>query len=429
MKASRLACAALALCSGAVIAGAETYSFVTIAGDPSAGSADGANSDARFLHPTGVAVDRSRNVFVSDMENHTIRKLTPAGTNWISSTIAGLAGHAGAADGTNSNARFNAPFGLALDSAGNIYVADMGNSTIRKLTPVGTNWVSSTIAGLVGSPGSADGTNHDIRFTGPVGVAVGGGDLFVADAGNFTIRRLTPAGTSWVSSTIAGLAGNSSPQACTNCDGTNDNARFGPLSSITVDNAGNIYVGDQVWITDWAAMLIRKVTPIGTNWVTSTTARMDAGPLGVVAGTDGNLYVSTSWDQVILQMTLNRGSWLSRAIAGDWGRPGSSDATNGAARVNRPAAVAVDSSGSVYVADTGNNTIRKITPSGTNWLSSTLAGPPPSSGSVDGTNKAARFLTNWIDLGSPVSATSETVSATDASAVQNQRFYRVVLLP
>src|SRR5487761_2582361 len=90
-------------------------------------------------------------------------------------TIAGLAGNPGSADGTNSAARFRAPQGLALDENLNVYVADTGNSTIRKLTQIGTNWVTTTIAGLAGSPGTADGTNSDARFNACASVSVGGG--------------------------------------------------------------------------------------------------------------------------------------------------------------------------------------------------------------------------------------------------------------
>ena len=107
------------------------YTFTTLAGAASIGSADGTGSAARFFEPNGVATDSSGNVYVADTVNNTIRKITPAG---VVTTLAGLAGSGGSADGTGSAARFNYPSGVATDASGNVYVADTYNSTIRKIT-------------------------------------------------------------------------------------------------------------------------------------------------------------------------------------------------------------------------------------------------------------------------------------------------------
>ena len=206
---------------------------------------------AGFNIPTGVAVDSAGNVYVADQGNHTIRKITPAG---VVSTLAGLAGSAGSTDGTGSAARFFQPLGVAVDAAGNVYVADTNNQTIRKITPAG---VVSTLAGLANSQGSTDGTGSAARFFAPTSVAVDAvGDVYVADDSNHTIRKITPAG---VVSTLAGLAGSAGF-----ADGTGSAARFNNPSGVTVDAAGNAYVAD----SDNSA--IRKITPAG---VVTTFAR------------------------------------------------------------------------------------------------------------------------------------------------------------
>ena len=150
--------------------------MTTLAGTGSSGSADGPGATASFNWPYGVAVDGAGNVFVADTVNNTIRKITSAG---VVTTLAGTAGSSGSADGTGATARFSYPSGVAVDGAGNVFVADSANSTIRKITPSG---VVTTLAGTAGSYGSADGTGAAARFADPCGVAVdGAGNVFVAD--------------------------------------------------------------------------------------------------------------------------------------------------------------------------------------------------------------------------------------------------------
>ncbi len=171
------------------------------------GIADGTGSAAEFYEPQGVAVDSAGTVYVADTWNHTIRKITPAG---VVSTLAGVPGSAGSIDGNDLNegtntARFNSPAGVAVDGDGNVYVADYFNHTIRKVTAAG---VVSTLAGLPGVWGSADGTNSDARFYEPAAVAVDSAtNVYVLDSGNHTIRKLSPAGTNWVVTTVGGTPG------------------------------------------------------------------------------------------------------------------------------------------------------------------------------------------------------------------------------
>src|SRR5439155_685875 len=160
---------------------------------------DGTGSAARFYYPEGVAADAGGNVYVADSGNSTIRKITPAG---VVTTLTGLAGKPGSDDGAGSAARFAYPVGVAADAAGNVYVADSDNHTIRKITPAGG---VTTLAGLAASPGGADGTGSAARFYYPGGVAAdAAGNVYVADTDNYTIRKITPGG---VVTTLAGLAG------------------------------------------------------------------------------------------------------------------------------------------------------------------------------------------------------------------------------
>src|SRR5438094_4530277 len=145
------ALALVALALAAAQAGAqstyEPYTFTTLAGGGGFTNAYGTGGAERLWGPSGVAVDTSGNVYVGDQFNYTIRKVTPAGEV---TTLAGLTGSYGSADGTGSDARFNDPWGVAVDTSGNVYVADVSNNTIRKVTPAG---VVMTLAGMAGRSG------------------------------------------------------------------------------------------------------------------------------------------------------------------------------------------------------------------------------------------------------------------------------------
>jgi Matrixin/Immunoglobulin domain/NHL repeat len=164
----------------------------TLAGSPGqTGDDDGTGSAARFNHPSGVAVDASGNVFVTDSTNNTIRKITPSG---VVTTLAGLARIAGQEDGAGIDATFNNPTGIALDGSGNLYVADTGNSCIRKITPTG---VVTTFAGLPTAAGLQDGPGTAALFNQPRALVIdsGSANLFVADTGNAAIRKIALDGT------------------------------------------------------------------------------------------------------------------------------------------------------------------------------------------------------------------------------------------
>ena len=319
------------------------YEFTTIAGlAGTSGNADGTNDEARFYFPGGIAVDSNGILYAADILNHTIRKLTPAGTNWVVTTIAGLAGNPGSSDGTNSGARFDHPNGVTVDQAGNDFVADHYNHTIRKLIPSGTNWIVSTIAGLALTHGSVDGTNSEARFWSPTGIAVDtNGHLYVADTLNFTVRQIVQSGANWVVTTIAGLALNYGP-----ADGTNSDAQFDFPYGITADRSGRLYVAD------FGNNAIRQILASGRDWIVST-------------------------------------------IAGSSNAIGSADGPGWLATFNEPNSVCVDEAGFVYASDQNNNIIRKLIGSGTNWNVSTIGGVPLQAGSSDGLGSDARFKQPW----------------------------------
>jgi DNA-binding beta-propeller fold protein YncE len=163
-----------------------TDSVTTLAGNGSAGFINGHDSTViKFNSPAGVAVDAAGNIYVADCWNHCIRKISPADS--LTTTLAG-SGDAGYIDGTGTAARFSCPTGVAVDAAGNVYVADCRNNYIRKITPDGK---VTTIAGT-GEQGFADGAGMAAKFNAPTGIAVdAAGNIYVADCWNHCIRKIT----------------------------------------------------------------------------------------------------------------------------------------------------------------------------------------------------------------------------------------------
>lgn len=290
-------------------------------------------------------------------------------------TLAGKAGEFGAVDGTGAEARFSQRFGTgAVDSAGDLYVVDADAHAIRKVTPAG---VVTTYAGKLGEAGSADGDLAMARFNDPVALAIGrDGTMYVADAGNHTIRTITPGGTV---TTLAGTVGESG-----RVDGARVDARFAGLWSLAVDAAGTVYVGEE----DSGA--IRTVTPDGT--VTTFVGQLGrsgvwedgVGPaarlgfaFGMAVGPDGPLYfadVNASRTVSVLRTVAPDGTVAT--IDADWA-------------AGQPAKLWVDNGSVVYVTGFLNGTVLRITPDGTVTI---LAGETGSDVLYrDGPGDVARF--------------------------------------
>ncbi len=262
----------------------------------------------------GIAADKSGNVYVTDETANVIWKISPEGV-W--SIFAGSSGVAGSANGTGTAATFREPKGIAIDGSGNFYVADMGNALIRKISPKG---VVTTLAGG-GKGTAANGKGAAASFNTLTGIGVDKtGNVYVADYGSNMIRKITPGG---VVTTLAGTEGVNGA-----ANGTGKTASFSSINGIAVDPSGNVYVADK------GNALVRKITSRGL--VTTL-----AGALGTVKG-------------------QNLG--------------GFADGTGTSALFHTPYGVAVDPSGSVYVADFWNNSIRKINPKG---VVTTVAGSRP----------------------------------------------------
>ena len=341
-------------------------SVTTLAGEPGVpGSSNGTGPAAHFDSPSGLAVDGNGIVYVSDTGNHTIRRISAAG---VVTTLAGVAGQSGATNEFGNPALFNTPLGLAVDTAGHVYVSDSGNHLIRKITPGGA---ITNLAGQPGAWGSLDGIGSAARFNRPVGLAVDSqGNVFVADAFNYAIRRITPAG---VVTTIAGFAGNDGYT-----DGLGGAARFGKPAELAIDARGNLFVADSFNHT------IRRVTPGG----------------------------------------------LVSTVAGRAGLDGSSDGVNGRARFFNPYGVALDPQGNLFVTDTYNQTLRSLFIPFRVALDKSSGSAVLEWDAVTGRKYRVQFceqLAAWQDLDPIVTATGLTATLTDTTT-SSGRFYRVRLV-
>ena len=317
----------------------------TFAGSGSTGSADLNGIAASFNLPTVVTIDSFGNVFVVDRSNHKIRKIT---SNGDVTTFAG-SGVSGSVDGIGTAASFRYPDGAVFDSQNNLFISDQSNHKIRKITPDGT---VTTFAGS-GAIGSAEGIGTAASFYYPAGMAVDANDnLLVADYGNNKIRKITPNGTvsTFAGTGVAGAA-----------EGTTLTAQLNGVTGVCVDSFGNVFVAD------YYNNKIRKIDTLGNVSTFAGSGSMGSSdgigtaasfyyPAIVAVDATNNLFVTDEENHKIRKITTDG---TVSTYAGD----GILGATNGIstdAQFNFPTGVAVDDSNTVFVADYGNNKIRKI---------------------------------------------------------------------
>jgi ABC-type branched-subunit amino acid transport system substrate-binding protein len=325
----------------------------TYAGTGAAGYKDGRVKEAQFNAPTGLAVDAAGNLYVFDWFNYRIRLISPDG---VVSTLAGT-GEAGFADGPAAEAQFRGIAGtLAMDPTGNLVVPDGGNHRIRLISPTG---VVSTLAGT-GTPGYGDGPADQAQFDNPTGVAMdAAGNVYVADAGNNRIRLITPQGQ------VRTLAGSGEPGYK---DGPAMEAQFDNPSSLTVDSSGNIVVAEGFpWLFRGTRRL-RLITPAGV--VTTLAGSGEPGhkdgpaaearfvfPVNPTFDAGGNLVVADAGEARLRLVTPDG---LVYTLAGT-GEPGRTDGAGPVAQFAELVGVAVGPRGEVYVADANGATIRRVT--------------------------------------------------------------------
>jgi sugar lactone lactonase YvrE len=380
-----------------------TGQVTTLAGTGAAGAVDGIGVSAQFSNPSGIAIDNVGNVYVADELNYTIRKITP---NGVVSTLAGMAGMKGSIDGVGATARFQSLGDIAIDRSGAVIAADTGNNAVRRISPDG---VVTTIAGALRNKGSTDGAALASRLNLPGSIARdNAGNMYFAEEGNSTIRKLSLGGDV---TTFAGKAGTSGAQ-----DGLGAAATFTAPRSISLDQQGNIYVADsslirkisasgdvklfadtgavarvgsrvpafikgslesiafdsrsQLYAVESVNANLNKVSPEGV--FTAIDCGASCTPLSITSDPNGNLFVASRGairrvgvDGVT---TVLAGSGPSTTSPlGGWRDGAAADALFG----SYMPALAIDSSGNIFVCDAINHVIRKITPSG---VVTTIAG-------------------------------------------------------
>ena len=318
----------------------KTLTVNRVAGSPPSAvgkgsTVDGQGADARFVEPTGVAIDGAGTIYVADNGANLIRAISAAG---FVSTLAG-SGVSGLRDGAAATAQFFAPNGLALEADGSLLVADSGNHRIRRISRDGqvTTVAGSGPSGL-GRGGFADGPPTTARFNLPKGVAVtGSGDILVSDTDNARIRRISKDGTV---TTVAGTG------ELGKADGGASVATFSNVSGIALGPDGSLFIADQ------PNNSIRRIDPLGT---VTTVAQGFRFPSAVAVNKSGEIFVSDTGNNRVVLLSPK-----GVVIAEAGGTQGAADGTGRQAQFFNPAGVAIGPAGTAFVTDSTNAILRSV---------------------------------------------------------------------
>ncbi len=356
---------------------ADSYTISTLAGSDWVGENVPATS-AILLQAEGIAMDPAGNIYISDANNHRVRQIAP---NGFIHTIAGNGAPGFSGDGgPASSSQLNSPYGLALDVSGNLYIADLGNARIRRITPAG---VISTVAGggSLTAGGANEGSNASlVSFKSPRNIAIDdSGAMYISDFGGARVYRMAPDGT------LTTLAGTGWPGY--SGDGPAPFAQLNYPTALAADHQGNVYIADSgnhlirrvsagqvtsiarsalptglafdgystLYVADHSAGQILEI-PLQSGKATA----MNVSAADIVCGNDGNLYAADL--RVVQRVILSGNSW---GIAGGGSMAEVDGGPAAQARLNNPTGIALDGIGNLYIADRDNNRIRRVALDGT----------------------------------------------------------------
>lgn len=393
----------------------------SLAGQPLvSGAANGTGTNAMFSDPAAIVADASGNFFVADSQNHAIRKITKLGAV---TTFAGQLGVSGTANGSGTDAQFNSPSGLAFDKSGNLFVTDTGNSTIRKISSGG---IVTTIAGVAGQSGFADGSTGSALFNSPLGIAIASnGTVFIADSGNHIIRAISNGNVSTFTGTPGVWGG-------TNATGTN--AQFNTPCGLAFDSRSNLFMSDANnhtirKITSGGVVTTFAGTPgVDGNADGDLQSAKFCQPAELAFDPKGNLFVADSFSHAIRKISTNG---IVSTVSGAAGIFGSEDGVNGQGHFYNPYGVAIAPDGSLTVADAYNELIRTVIVPFSIALQKTSNTVTISWDGVIGKTYQVQYKTamngDWSNLGAPIVATSIANSQIDNTSQTTQKIYRVII--